>query len=372
MRKKRHKLLVLICILGIGLVFQFGRPDMARADVSHCGTLSGDEIWLATDNVHIVTCDVIIPDGITLTIEAGAILKFQADTRLYVNGALDAQGTAADQIVFTSFQDDAHGGDTDGDGEATPPAKYDWGWIEFGDSSDDAASALTHCLVLYGGHDYIYPTHYNHGAITLYDAEPTVADCAFQYNHINGIEIPGGTKTATASNNMETWHNTDVVYTLSGDLTIAEGMNLVIDPGVTVKFMLNSRLRIQGVLDARGTLTDTITFTSFNDDAHGGDTDDDGTATPPNPDDWAWIEFNDTSDDAASFLEHCVLLYGGHDYVYPTHYYYGVVRLVGASPTISDCAFSYNSNYAIGADTGSFPTVSGNTMTNNGINGIGL
>ena len=58
----------------------------AKADVTHCGSISSNETWAASDNVHIVNCDVTVPSGITLTIEAGVIVKFEGDGPGTFNG----------------------------------------------------------------------------------------------------------------------------------------------------------------------------------------------------------------------------------------------------------------------------------------------
>ena len=175
---------------------------------------------------------------------------------------------------------------------------------------------LEHCSLLYSGKEFVPNNNLYGGAIILGDASPTIANCSFQHNLINGIEIPGGTKNPSVGIDKEVWHNTDVVYTVSGDLAIAEGMKLVLDPGITVKFKPNTRITVQGALDARGTPTETITFTSFNDDAHGGDTDDDGTATSPAKYDWGLDRVLPIVVMMTPvFLEHCSLLYSGKEFV---------------------------------------------------------
>ena len=78
---------------------------------------------------YIVSNSVTVASGATLTLQPGTILKFNTGCSLTVNGTLDAQGTRAAPIVFTSLKDDAHGGDANGDGEKTTAAGGDWNGI---------------------------------------------------------------------------------------------------------------------------------------------------------------------------------------------------------------------------------------------------
>jgi hypothetical protein len=67
---------------------------------------------------------------------------------------------------------------------------------------------------------------------------------------------------------------------LDGNVTVAAGATLTIEPGVIVKF--NGSLRkliVNGTLSAVGTQTSLITFTSYQDDSAGGDTNGDGSTT---------------------------------------------------------------------------------------------
>jgi hypothetical protein len=359
------------------------------ADIIINSNITTNTTWTA-DNVYVLAADIRVLEGVRLTINPGTVIKPQVNTRLIIEGVLYAQGTSVNPIVFTSYKDDDHGGDTNGDGSTSAPAPNDWGWIEFTDTSVDSENLLEYTTILYGGKDnWSYANHY-YGAVRLISASPTISNSTFSYNSnyaigidtgsfptvtgntftnngTNGIGVYGGTITANG-----TWTSVNYPYVLNSDITVAEGASLTISPGVVVKGLDNTRLIINGVLKAQGSPTERIVFTSIKDDTHGGDTNADGSTSAPAPNDWGWIEFTDPSVDSENLLEYTTILYGGKDNWSYANRYYGAVRLISASPTISNSTFSYNSNYAIGIDTGSFPTVTGNTFTNNGTNGIGV
>jgi hypothetical protein len=88
-----------------------------------------------------------------LTIDPGAVLKFGRGAYVDVRpgAVLSAIGTEGAPIVFTSLADDARGGDSASDGPSTP-TKGDWGCVgECGDLNLRGDGAiLDHVQVLYG------------------------------------------------------------------------------------------------------------------------------------------------------------------------------------------------------------------------------
>jgi hypothetical protein len=94
--------------------------------------------------------NVTVASGATLTIDPGVIVKFNGTLReLRVNGTLAAVGTSGSHIVFTSYQDDSAGGDTNGDGAATAGAAGQWTDINV--TSGNGNSQLKFAEVRYGG-----------------------------------------------------------------------------------------------------------------------------------------------------------------------------------------------------------------------------
>ncbi|KUK49118.1 MAG: Parallel beta-helix repeat protein, partial [Actinobacteria bacterium 66_15] len=112
------------------------------------------------------------------------VVKFATYSATFaVNGTLISNGTSTQPVVFTSIKDDAHGGDTNNDGDATSPSARNWNRVLLGAAS--SGSRLTHTKVLYAG-------YYGDGGIEIAGSSPvldavTVADCS-----LYGIQVDSG------------------------------------------------------------------------------------------------------------------------------------------------------------------------------------
>ena len=88
--------MLLISILGV-------LPERAKAQEIVGGMLTADAVFTQAQNPYIVTEPLIVPAGITLTIEPGVELNFMVRTSLRIEGGtLIADGSENNRIIFTA------------------------------------------------------------------------------------------------------------------------------------------------------------------------------------------------------------------------------------------------------------------------------
>ncbi|MCH8889832.1 MAG: VCBS repeat-containing protein, partial [Myxococcales bacterium] len=107
-----------------------------RAPTHVGGTITSDAIWDPAGNPYLLTDDVRVSEGVTLTLSPGVVVKADSISReLIVLGTLVAKGTAQQPIILTSYKDDTAHGDTNRDGSSTQPSFGDWVGVGFAASS---------------------------------------------------------------------------------------------------------------------------------------------------------------------------------------------------------------------------------------------
>ena len=84
----------------------------------------GDMMIDRTGNPFIVTDNVVVPEGKTLTIGAGAVLLFKSFTGLIVEGSLVVEGGFGNPVVFTTDNDAKYNSDS-----KQLPNPFDWNGI---------------------------------------------------------------------------------------------------------------------------------------------------------------------------------------------------------------------------------------------------
>ncbi|MDI6778020.1 MAG: hypothetical protein QMD77_02410, partial [Patescibacteria group bacterium] len=116
--------------------------------------------WDETGSPYLVYKKIYI--NAPLMIKPGVIVKFQyygtgSAGQLVIKNELNAVGTSEKKIIFTSMRDDEIGGDTNGDGTATRPARGDWYGLAISDNSYN--SRIEHAKILYAEKGIAYTNY---------------------------------------------------------------------------------------------------------------------------------------------------------------------------------------------------------------------
>lgn len=134
-----------------------------------------------------------------------------------------------------------------------------------------------------------------------------------------------------------TWSLANSPYIVVGDITVAAGVKLTIEPGVTVKLNDNKDIFVNGGLFADGTPNSIIIFTA-NSDA-------------PSPGFWGGIQFNESAIDSICILNHVIINYGGDTGLAIDH---PIVLDPRANPTITNTILENNRTNGIVIKSGTY------------------
>ena len=66
------------------------------------GPYFSNTIWNVSDSPYNIVGDVQIPNGVSLTIESGVVINFEANFEILIKGSLIANGTNSSPIIFNS------------------------------------------------------------------------------------------------------------------------------------------------------------------------------------------------------------------------------------------------------------------------------
>jgi hypothetical protein len=363
---------ILILVLGLGLSLCVAAPGQTEAlaapytDVS--GEINADTTWSLAESPYVVTGDVTVMPGVTLTIEPGVQVRFNGNYVLGVRGTLIAEGLAGQEILFTS--------------NLASPAAGDWGVLDF--RSDSKYSHVQYAIIEYGGNAYKPGAYCATGAVCVNTSSFVMEDSSVRHSPTRGVSLAQSSATL-ANNTFEhiTWeairlhacdlnigecHPTivgnDFSYTqypilhvaplnpvLSGNAATNNQINgyvfyvscnvagtntwyagdlpyvvpaaggwclmgvygrpttVNIQPGTIVKLENSLQFHYSTVVTATGTAEAPVIFTSLKDDSAGGDTNNDGAASSPAKRDWGMIDH--FGDQVRGTYEHAIFRYGG-------------------------------------------------------------
>ncbi len=320
------------------------------------------------NNVTYVLLGTIeIPAGRTLNIVPGIVIKATSSRDLMVAGTLNMLGTAGEPITFTSIADDNVGNpnDTNKDGNLSLPTTAanrpggigintgatvalehvnlrfcsssttvfgvgSWSpfinsWMVF---DLGGSVSLQNCLLSDGTYGYqgsetsaavftnVTFQNLSQAPISIQaPANPSFTNVAFTNVGLRALGILGGTITVNGSLQQRTLAGfTNITQVLLGNLTVAAGTYLEVQPGVVLKVGQSaSSIEVNGGFRLFGTAGQPVVITDWRDDAYGNpaDTNEDGGNTSPNPGNWVGIRYNAAADDAYNSVQHTIIRFAG-------------------------------------------------------------
>jgi len=365
----------------------------------------------------------IVPAGITLTIQAGVVIKSvqNSNYNIQVSGTLIANGTLVNPIVFTSVRDDNYGNpfDTNKDGTGTSPVVGDFGSISMLPGS--TGSSFTYCKIRYaGGLNAYNQSQFDGASLNFINASATVQNCEIkdvkdgincfygstptiqdnQFTNLGfavtlsaaanptligntltnvankalgliGVVFNGSTELAVSGTirqkNFAGY--TNITYVLRNHIIIANGTNINIEAGVVIKNTYYG-FAVNGGFKVDGTLANPVIFSSIKDDNVGnpGDTNGDGNGTAAAVGEGPGIYFAPGSDDTYCKLLYLKSYYGGSGYPKPyLNPTTGVIGIESANPVIDQVLLSNLSTTIEGIGVyGTAAPIISNTVFQNG------
>ncbi|MDF3001839.1 MAG: hypothetical protein K0Q48_1958, partial [Bacillota bacterium] len=183
------------------------------------GAISDDTTW-GSSFPYIISGDLHVVAGKTLTIKPGMVIKVKSGFRILIDGTLDARGTAEKKIYFTDFRDDTAGGDTNGDGNATAPAAAGWSSIIVGYSANGEA-LFDHCILKYAGGNWGGWNTYNAPIIINIGANAEISNSELSYSRLYGVRMENGTGDINLTNNTIKNNGSHGIYSKNSSPSIS-------------------------------------------------------------------------------------------------------------------------------------------------------
>jgi len=326
------------------------------ASYLHSGTILADETWCAGgDNTHYMGNTVVVPAGVTLTIDPGVTVDSANGAWanfLVIRGHLDINGTSANPVLLTH----------------TPNyPNQNWSGIFFDGSQGDGSGAIHYATITHAGSNFDPPECpgcggqiavfvkdlasekqlvIDHSNITgntstglhVVNSKVNVTDTNFSLNKypiwikgpLSDVDYSGNSFFDNAypyyDNQNYTVQEDSIfidpgalsgqdftlpsqtgldAYVFLGDYTVPAGVKMTVDPGVTVRMEPEKYLTVLGSLNAVGTAALPIRFSSI-------------PSSDPNVKlHWAGLYFDGNAGDGGGLISHAIVEQAGSNFLPP-------------------------------------------------------
>ena len=180
----------------------YGTPK-ARNSINYliangASSISSDITLTKSKSPYVVNSIMqVFQNNATLTIEPGAVIKFYNDAGINFigNSKIIARGTASEPIVFTSFNDDAYGGDLDA--TSTTPSAGSWFGVNIDTTNND--SVFDNTIFRYGG-KYYNGQSQSRANLGVNNNSLTITNSIFEHSLVYGLKLANS--NSVVSNNI--------------------------------------------------------------------------------------------------------------------------------------------------------------------------
>jgi len=314
----------------------------AQTNIS--GNISANATWTSAGSPYIITNSIEVSPGITLTVQSGVTVKFNAGVYLHVRGTMNASSA-----TFT-----ANG--------STAKGFYDGIYVSY-EYYETGNVNLTNCTVEYASNLYVRKGQLTLNSCIINNLSGTIRVSNLGTLNIDKTKISNtnfpityyGSGMINPGTNLEFTNNTynyvDIDFSEVNELfwlknfgypyyndnsiQVRSAGTLKIDPGVDLQ-IANTEIQVYGKIKAVGTKTNPIKFDKT-----------------PGSSYWLGINIHNSAIDTACVLRNCIIRNANYNY----YEWYNALEIENASPTIDSCRFVGNA-YNLHIDGISKPVIS--------------
>lgn len=223
---KAFQTLAIICILSLFLPSFCSLVKVASSENSTpvSGVMNENTVWTAQNSPYVITSDLTVNQNATLTIEAGAVIKFAGNYSLLVKGTLNATGSPSAPIIFTS--------------NASSPSTGDWKGIKSYDINS---------FMIFDNARIEYATngiYNNNSKVLIADSEIVLNDIGVYFFQ----DTTSNTTQDSISNNEVRANNIgvqiDVYYSAAGDLRLENNAVTSNNEGIEINYFSKGSFNI--------------------------------------------------------------------------------------------------------------------------------